>query len=114
MAGHSIFSMMFYNEKENIIRGPKSEEWLKLNKYKMYYVYILQSIKYPSKSYKGSTENLKERLKTHNSGKVDYTSKFKPWKIVYYCAFTDKKKALDFEKYLKTASGIAFIRKRLI
>ena len=80
----------------------------------MHYVYILQSIDLPNRVYKGSTENLKERLKLHNSGKVDSTAKFKPWKMIFYCTFTEKKKALDFEKYLKSASGIAFMRKRLI
>jgi hypothetical protein len=28
-------------------------------------------------------------------------------------AFTDREKALDFEKYLKTSSGRAFVKKRL-
>jgi len=34
--------------------------------------------------------------------------------MLFYCVFDDKKNALDFEKYLKTASGIAFRNKRLI
>jgi len=34
--------------------------------------------------------------------------------MIYSCAFKDKKKALDFEKYLKTAFGTAFRKKRLI
>jgi len=34
--------------------------------------------------------------------------------MVCYCAFNDKKRALDFEKYLKTSSGIAFKNKRFI
>ena len=43
-----------------------------------------------------------------------HTNRFKPWKLVFYAGFNDKKSALDFEKYLKTASGIAFRNKRLI
>jgi len=35
-------------------------------------------------------------------------------KLVFYAAFETKKKALDFEKYLKTNSGFAFRNKRLI
>nr|WP_283809955.1 GIY-YIG nuclease family protein [Bradyrhizobium forestalis] len=40
-------------------------------------------------------------------------AKFKPWKLVWYCAFPDKMKALAFETYLKSHSGRAFSKKRL-
>jgi hypothetical protein len=33
---------------------------------------------------------------------------------LFYSSFEEKKTALDFEKYLKTASGIAFRNKRLL
>jgi predicted GIY-YIG superfamily endonuclease len=82
--------------------------------YKMHYVYILQSVNYPVQIYTGSTENLKERLISHNSGANKHTSKFKPWKVIWYCSFSNEDKAILFEKYLKTASGIAFKRKRLL
>jgi predicted GIY-YIG superfamily endonuclease len=80
----------------------------------MFYVYIIQSIDFPKQIYTGFTENIDGRLDDHNSGKSVHTNKFKPWKMLYYCAFENKKKALDFEKYLKTASGIAFRNKRFI
>jgi len=80
----------------------------------MHYVYILRSITDKTKIYKGSTQNLTKRITQHNSGQVPHTSKYKPWKIIYYSVFVNKKKAIQFEKYLKTASGIAFMRKRLI
>ncbi|MBD3311157.1 MAG: GIY-YIG nuclease family protein [Candidatus Magasanikbacteria bacterium] len=80
----------------------------------MYYVYIIQSKKYSRQFYTGFTNNIEGRLKDHNKGKSPHTSKFKPWKLIYFCAFGNKKLALDFEKYLKTASGIAFRNKRLI
>ena len=38
---------------------------------------------------------------------------FKPWELVWYCAFPDKYRALEFEKYLKSHSGRAFAKKRL-
>jgi predicted GIY-YIG superfamily endonuclease len=79
----------------------------------MYYIYILRSLKDKS-LYKGFTENLKERLKVHNGGGDDYTSRKRPWKLIWYCAFNDGKKALNFEKYLKSGSGRAFINKHLI
>jgi predicted GIY-YIG superfamily endonuclease len=80
----------------------------------MYIVYIIQSIEYPKRFYTGFTEQIDYRLKEHNTGKSTHTNKYRPWKLMYYSAFVNKKDALDFEKYLKTASGIAFRNKRLI
>ena len=80
----------------------------------MHYVYILRSINFPEQTYIGSTADPKERLISHNAGENKHTSKFRPWKIVWICGFLDKAKALAFEHYLKTASGIAFRRKRLL
>ncbi|MFH0791842.1 MAG: GIY-YIG nuclease family protein [bacterium] len=80
----------------------------------MYYVYILQSLNNTTQTYIGSTADLKKRLESHNSGANKYTSKFKPWKIVWYCSFVSEQKAISFEKYLKRSSGIAFRRKRLL
>lgn len=79
----------------------------------MYYVYIIQNQKDRS-YYIGSTEDLKRRLQEHNRGDVRYTKSRTPWELRWYCAFMDKKKALDFEKYLKQGSGFAFARKRLV
>jgi len=76
-----------------------------------FYVYILESIQFPDKTYIGFTSNLKQRLAKHNEGGSIYTSKFKPWKIKNAFAFTDKDKALAFEKYLKSHSGRAFAKK---
>ncbi len=78
-----------------------------------YYVYILQSKTFPNRFYTGFTENIETRLKDHNSGKDPHTSKYKPWELVSYLAFSDKSKAADFEQYLKSGSGHAFANKRL-
>ena len=61
----------------------------------------------------GFTEDLKQRLALHNSGHVPHTLKFRPWEIKTAIAFTDRQAAGEFEKYLKTASGRAFAKKRL-
>jgi predicted GIY-YIG superfamily endonuclease len=79
----------------------------------MHYVYILQSKK-DKTYYIGITDDLKERIKRHNSGRVLYTSGRKPYKLVFYCAFSNREKAHKFEKYLKTGSGNAFFKKRLV
>lgn len=79
----------------------------------MKYVYILQSIEKPEHFYTGSTDDLGERLKRHNSGDVTHTAKYRPWRINTYVGFTDVDRAIAFEKYLKSPSGRAFARKRL-
>jgi len=79
----------------------------------MYKVYILKSLKDGS-LYTGVTKDLTERLKAHNSGSSKYSSSKRPFKIAWYCAFKDKIKAMQFEKYLKQGSGFAFARKHLI
>ena len=59
----------------------------------------------------GFTTDIKKRLAKHNNGEVISTSKFKPQKIKNAFAFTEKEKALAFEKYLKSHSGRAFTKK---
>ena len=78
-----------------------------------YYVYFLRSVSSPDCHYVGFTEDLQKRLHTHNSGHVPHTSKFTPWTVKSATAFRDRDRALAFERYLKTASGRAFSRKRL-
>ncbi|HLH94164.1 MAG TPA: GIY-YIG nuclease family protein [Xanthobacteraceae bacterium] len=79
----------------------------------MRYVYLLQSEAVPRLRYVGVTSDLKQRLAEHNAGKSAHTSKFLPWKLVTYVAFSDDQKAQTFERYLKSGSGHAFARKRL-
>jgi predicted GIY-YIG superfamily endonuclease len=84
-----------------------------MKKAKFHYVYIIQSKSVTDRFYTGFTENIENRLKDHNSGKDPHTIKYKPWRIKTAIAFTERQKALDFERYLKTQSGRAFAKKRL-
>jgi len=77
------------------------------------YVYVLQSKVDPNRFYTGSTVDLRERLKRHNKGKVRHTTRWKPWRIKTYFAFSDESRAIAFERYLKSSSGRAFVKKRL-
>jgi putative endonuclease len=79
----------------------------------MHYVYLLQSGAFADHRYVGVTSDLKRRLADHNAEKSPYTSKYIPWKLVTYVAFSDKQKAATLERYLKSGSGHAFARKRL-
>jgi putative endonuclease len=78
----------------------------------MFYVYLLKLNS--GKFYVGFSVDLKQRIKTHVLGKVKAAFKSRPLSLVFYCAFKNKKKALDFEKYLKSSSGFAFRNKRLL
>jgi putative endonuclease len=79
----------------------------------MKYVYILHSVAFPDRYYTGITADLRARLAKHNAGEVPHTSKYKPRQLKTYLAFSDEKRGLAFEKYLKSASGRAFAKKRL-
>lgn len=79
----------------------------------MKYVYILQSLTSGERFYTGITDDLKARLSKHNSGGVPHTDKYRPWRIKTYIVFSDEKRALAFEKYLKSGSGRAFAKARL-
>ena len=79
----------------------------------MYYVYLLRSQSAPAQVYTGFSENLRQRLAEHNAGKSTHTKRHLPWTLETYLTFSDRSQALAFEKYLKTASGTAFARKRL-
>ena len=79
----------------------------------MHYVYLIESEKTSDERYVGISSDLKSRLAEHNSGKSAHTSKFRPWRLVTYVAFTDRQKAELFERYIKSGSGHAFANRRL-
>jgi len=60
----------------------------------MWFVYILLCSN--GEYYKGCTSNLDGR------------------ELISYTAFTDKYRAYEFEKYLKSGSGRAFLKKHLV
>lgn len=51
--------------------------------------------------YIGSTTNIKNRLKKHNTGGTIYTNKFKDWSLLGYLEFEDIKEARIYEKLIK-------------
>ena len=79
----------------------------------MFYVYLIVSLSSGEQRYVGMTGDLKRRLQEHNSGKSPHTSKFTPWRLITYVAFSERAKAECFERYLKSGSGHAFANKRL-
>ena len=78
----------------------------------MEYVYLLKCA--DDTYYTGHTANLDDRINRHNKGENTYTNPRRPITLVTYIAFSDKYKAINFEKYLKSGSGKAFAKKHLI
>ena len=79
----------------------------------MFYIYILNSLVNKDRMYVGYTEDLANRLAEHNSGECIHTKKYKPWKLCVFMAFDDQKKAIAFERYLKSGSGRSFAKRHL-
>lgn len=78
-----------------------------------YYVYVLQSVTYPTKLYVGSTHDLKQRVSEHNRAVNFSTKLFVPWRLIFYEAYVSKEDALRREKYLKTNKGSKVIKRML-
>ena len=77
----------------------------------MFYTYILRN-SITKRYYVGFSPDLKNRLIKHKSGKVLSTKSNLNYELEWYCAFKTKRQAVSFEQYLKTGSGIAFMKKR--
>jgi putative endonuclease len=74
----------------------------------MFYTYILRSEK-DSSYYVGQTNNLQSRLKYHNSGKVNYTKRGIPWKLVYFEEYQTRSEAALRERYIKNRKSKKYI-----
>ena len=67
--------------------------------YCVYMLVCISSVK--KRTYVGYTNNLKNRLKNHNSNKGAKYTKGNKWKIIYKKKFLTKKKAMSYEYILK-------------
>ncbi|MBU1102272.1 GIY-YIG nuclease family protein [Patescibacteria group bacterium] len=79
----------------------------------MYYVYVLLSKKDKNWFYIGSSSNLKQRFYQHNAGIVESTKLKRPFILVYYEAYLNKKDMLIREKHLKTHQQRDFLKERI-
>jgi len=77
------------------------------------FVYILRSQKTPSRYYTGVTSSVAARLAEHNAGTCAHTVSGRPWQVDVTIEFKDERRAIAFEKYLKSGSGVAFSKRRL-
>ena len=77
------------------------------------YVYVLESMSSPERHYVGRSSDVERRLAEHNEGKSDHTRKFRPWHVRATFSFHEAERAEAFERYLKSGSGRAFLRRHL-
>ena len=67
----------------------------------MYYVYMLKSKSVKPVTYVGYTNNLKKRIKLHNTGKGAKFTRGRKWKLIYKEKLYSKKEAISREYYIK-------------
>ncbi len=91
--------------------GTPLEESLTLRE--MYFADIPKS-QIAERYYRGSTSNLNERLRYHNTGKVKSTKAYHPWKLHYYEEFFTKSEALKRENFFKSINGYNWLKKNNI
>jgi putative endonuclease len=76
---------------------------------KFFYVYVIRSL-IKDWIYVGYSKNLRQRIIEHKSGKSRSTSKYKPYELIHYEAYRNKKDAKRRELYLKTTKGKTTLR----
>jgi putative endonuclease len=76
-----------------------------------FFTYILKSESHGNYYY-GSTKNLDNRIKEHNSGKVRYTKGRRPWVLHYYEVFNSRPEAAKREHFFKSVEGYKFLKSK--
>ena len=80
-----------------------------------FYVYMLKSRSIKPITYVGYTNNLKKRIRLHNSGKGAKFTRGRKWMLIYKEKFKLKKEAISREYYIKKNRSIRnFLKKKYI
>jgi putative endonuclease len=78
-----------------------------------WFVYILRNAETPPRYYTGHTSDVARRQTEHNAGSCIHTAKYRPWSVDVVIEFSDEQRAVAFERYLKSGSGVAFAQRHL-
>ena len=76
------------------------------------FVYILRSME-DNKFCIGFTADLRKRLTEHNNGKNPSTKLRRPFELIYYEAYRNKKDAKKRELFFKSGWGRQFMKKNI-
>ena len=74
-------------------------------------MYVLKSAGVVPDYYVGLTGDVTARLADHNAGRCPHTASRRTWQIHVVIEFSDEKRAIHFERYLKSGSGRAFAKR---
>ncbi len=66
-----------------------------------FYVYMLKNESKRPLTYVGYTNNIRKRLKLHNTGRGAKFTKGRKWKLIYKEKFNTKNEAISREYYIK-------------
>jgi len=77
------------------------------------FVYGIRNQAIPPKYYTGLTSDVARRVSEHNTGRCSHTADHGPWFLDVAIAFADERRAVAFERYLKSGSGVAFAHRHL-
>ena len=77
------------------------------------FVYVLKNGEVPHRYYTGTTADVAKRHAAHNAGCSVHTAKYRPWSVDVVIEFADEPRALAFERYLKSGTGVAFACRHL-
>ena len=72
------------------------------------FVYVLKNGEAPARHYTGVTSDVANRLASTTQATVPHTARHRPWSIDVVIEFADERRAVAFERYLKSGSGVAF------
>lgn len=78
----------------------------------MYTIYVLQNS--DGKLYIGQTSDLNRRIQEHNITGTGYTSKYRPWRLLWSKDFSIREEVVQQEKYLKTGAGRDWLKKNVL
>ena len=77
----------------------------------MYWVYYLRSL-INNDLYIGSTENIDNRLKRHNLGRVKSTKAYRPWVLLGFEAYQTRSEAVKKEMFFKQHQQKELLKKK--
>ena len=77
------------------------------------FVYVLKNGEVPARYYTGVTSDVAKRHAVYNAGGNRHIAKYCPWSIDVVIEFADERRAVTFERYLKSGSGVALAQRHL-
>ena len=75
------------------------------------FVYVLTNAESSLRYYTGLTSDVPRRLVEHNAGSCSHTARYRPWSLDVVIEFADERRAIAFERYLKSGSGREFAKR---